>query len=115
MHLKSLYLPRIKRELKDEIALLTLLIEKWDKEHAIFRDLDPVQLLRSLMKDHNMKSYQLARLLGVSEGLVSDMLHYRKGFSKETIRILADYFKISQEAFNRPYEARRRRSRLVNA
>jgi HTH-type transcriptional regulator/antitoxin HigA len=38
-----------------------------------------------------------------SEGLVSDMLNYKKGFSKETIRILSAHFKTSQEAFNRTY------------
>lgn len=101
------------RAIKDEIALLTLLIEKWDKEHNIFADLDPVQILRSLMKDHNLKSYQIAELLDVSEGLVSDILHYRKGFSKESIRILSEHFKVSQEAFNRPYKAPVRKSGMA--
>lgn len=40
----------------------------------------------------------------VSEGLVSDILHYKKGLSKETIRILSEKFKLNQQAFNRPYE-----------
>jgi HTH-type transcriptional regulator/antitoxin HigA len=55
------------------------------------------------MHEHNMKGVQLAKLLNVSEGLVSDMLNYRKGLSKDTIRILAQKFKLKQEAFNRPY------------
>ena len=92
------------RQVKDEIALLTLLIEKWDEEHNIFNTLDPIELLKSLMKDHKIKSIQLASILDVSEGLVSDMLSYKKGLSKETIRILADYFKLNQEAFNKPYK-----------
>jgi HTH-type transcriptional regulator/antitoxin HigA len=91
------------KAIQDEIELLTLLIEKYDAEHTDFPELDPVQLIRSLMKDHGMKAVHLARLLNVSEGLVSDMLHYRKGLSKETIRILAAHFKLSQEALNRPY------------
>ena len=88
---------------EDEIELLTLLIEKWDEEHNTFGDADPIEILKSLMKDHKMKSVDLASLVGVSEGLVSDMLNYKKGLSKETIRILADRFKLNQEAFNRPY------------
>jgi HTH-type transcriptional regulator/antitoxin HigA len=32
------------------------------------------------------------------------MLNYKKGLSKETIRILSERFKLNQEAFNRPYE-----------
>ena len=50
-----------------------------------------------------MKSVDVAGLLGVSEGLVSDMLNYKKGLSKETIRLLASRFKLRQEALNRPY------------
>jgi len=30
-------------------------------------------------------------------------LHYKKGLSKDVIRKLAAHFKVSQEAFNRPY------------
>ncbi|MBK7761970.1 MAG: transcriptional regulator [Bacteroidetes bacterium] len=92
------------KAIKDEISLLTLLIEKYDEEHNTFEMVDPIVLLRSLMKDHKMKAVDLAALLHVSEGLVSDMLNYKKGLSKETIRILSERFKLNQEAFNRPYE-----------
>lgn len=94
------------RAVQDEIELLTLLIEKYDSEHNSFDDADPVELLKSLMKEHNMKAVDLANLLDVSEGLVSDILHYKKGLSKETIRILSERFKLNQEAFNRPYALR---------
>lgn len=87
----------------DEIELLTLLIEKYDEEHNSFVDLDPIQLVKALIKEHKMKAVDLAGLLGVSEGLVSDMLNYKKGLSKDTIRSLSAQFKLSQEAFNRPY------------
>lgn len=92
------------KAVKDEIELLTFLIEKYDQEHNSFDDADPIELLKALMKDHKMKSVELARLLNVSTGLVSDMLNYKKGLSKETIRILSEKFKLSQEAFNRPYK-----------
>lgn len=92
------------RNTKDEIALLTLLIEKWDTEHNTFDELDPVQLLHSLMDEHNMKAKDLVELLDISKGYVSDILNHKKGLSKEVIRKLADRFKISQEAFNRPYK-----------
>jgi len=92
------------RNTKDEIALLNVLIEKWDDEHNTFDELDPVQLLHSLMQDHNMKAKNLVELLGISKGYVSDILNYKKGLSKDVIRKLADHFKMSQEAFNRPYK-----------
>lgn len=92
------------RNTKDEIALLTLLIEKWDAEHNTFSELDPIQLLHSFIKDHDLKAKDLVEILEISKGYVSDILNYKKGLSKEVIRKLADYFKVSQEAFNRPYK-----------
>lgn len=88
---------------QDEIDLLTLLIETYDHEHNSFDTLDPFELLKSLLDERNMKSKDLVDLLGVSKGLVSDILNYKKGFSKEVIRKLAEHFKLNQEAFNRPY------------
>lgn len=89
---------------KDEIELLELLIEKWDNEHNTLAYKDPVQLIKALMKENNLKSMDLAEILGLSKGTISKILNYQKGLSKETIRNLANYFKISQEAFNRPYD-----------
>lgn len=89
--------------LQDEINLLTLLIETYDKQKSHFRNLDPVQLLKSLLAEHKMKAADLARKLNVSEGLISDILKYKKGMSKKTIRGIAELFKMQQEAFNRNY------------
>lgn len=88
----------------DEVELLTVLIEKYDSETNTFEQSDPVALLKSLMQEHHMKAKDLVLLLEVSKGYVSDILHYRKGMSKEVIRKLADRFKVNQKAFNRPYE-----------
>lgn len=102
--LETLIFSQVKnKNLNDEIALLTLLIEKWDSEHTIFNELDPVQLLTSFMNSHNIKAKDLVTLLGISKSYVSEILNYKKGFSKSVIRLLSTYFKVSQEAFNRPY------------
>ena len=95
------------KDAKDEIELLTLLIEKWDAENNSLKDSDPIKLLKSLMEESNLRAKDLVEILGLSKGTVSKILNYNKGLSKETIRKLADYFKVSQETFNRPY-------RLVN-
>jgi HTH-type transcriptional regulator/antitoxin HigA len=92
------------KDKQDEIELLTLLIEKWDSEHSTLNDLNPIELLHSLMHDHKLKAKDLAGLLGVSKGLVSDILNYKKGLSKDIIRSLSAHFKVSQEAFYRPYK-----------
>lgn len=92
---------------QDEIELLTLLIEKWDAEHNSFLDLNPIELLKALMHEHNLKGQDLVDILDLSKGTISKILNYHKGLSKNTIRKLSDYFKVSQDAFNRPY-------RLIN-
>lgn len=88
---------------ENEIELLTLLIEKWDDEHNTILDLDPVALLKSLMQEHKLRSKDLVSILDLSKSTVSKILNYQKGLSKVTIRKLSDYFNVSQEAFNRPY------------
>ena len=88
----------------DEIELLTYLIEKWDSEQNSFIDSDPIQLLKGLMTEQNLKAKDLVEILGVSKGLVSDIINYKKGLSKDIIRSLSSFFKVSQEAFNRPYK-----------
>jgi HTH-type transcriptional regulator / antitoxin HigA len=92
------------KEIRDEIDLLTLLVEKWDAEHSTLNELDPIALLQELLSVRKMKAVDLVQLLDVSKGLVSDILNYKKGLSKSVIRKLASEFKVSQEAFNRPYK-----------
>lgn len=87
----------------DEIDLLTLLIEKYDEDHQTFDALNPIELLRSFMDDHQLNAAALSSILQVSKGYVSDILNYKKGLSKDVIRKLAIQFKVRQEAFNRPY------------
>ena len=92
------------RQQQDAIELLTLLIEKWDEEHNTFSVADPVELLDYLMKENKLKAVDLARELAVSKSLVSDILHYRRGLSRDIIRKLSIRFKVSQELFNKPYK-----------
>jgi HTH-type transcriptional regulator/antitoxin HigA len=88
----------------DEIELLTMLIEKWDEKHNTFEDADPVEVLNYLMEENGLKSKELAEILGVGKSLISEILNYKKGFSKDIIRGLSLHFKLSQEIFNRPYK-----------
>ncbi len=89
--------------LEDEIELLTFLIEKWEEDHIAVKNLDPVELVKALMFENNLKAVHLAGILELSKGTVSKILNYHKGLSKETIRKLSEHFKVSQEAFNKPY------------
>ena len=89
---------------EDEIDLLTVLIEKWDAQHSTMSDVDPVSLIKYLMSEHGLKAKDMMSILGIGKSLVSEILNYKKGLSKEIIRKLSDYFTISQDAFNKPYK-----------
>ena len=91
-------------EVEDEMEVLTILIEKFDEENSKDKLLDPIKMLKYLMDDNKLNASQIALMLGVSKGLISDILQYKKGLSKEVIRKLADHFKVRQEIFNRPYK-----------
>lgn len=88
---------------RDEIELLSLLIETWDREHNTFDDVDPVALIKGLLQEKGLKPADLAKASQLSKGLISDILNYKKGMSKEVIRFFASFFKLSQEILNRPY------------
>lgn len=103
IQLEDLLNGKITEQVQDEIDLLTLLIEKYDEDQNPLQDSDPITLLRSFMVDHQLRAQDLTTILGISKGYVSDILNYKKGLSKDVIRKLAEYFKVRQEAFNRPY------------
>jgi HTH-type transcriptional regulator / antitoxin HigA len=88
---------------QDEIDLLTLLIETWDKNNNGIPELDPVELIKSLMEDHDLKQTDLVEIAGVGKSTISEILNYKKRMSKNVIRNLANHFKIQQEALNKPY------------
>jgi HTH-type transcriptional regulator/antitoxin HigA len=91
-----LSLKRKTKTVQDEIDLLTLLIENYDEANHPFQKLTPAIILKTILAEHQMKAVHLSSLLGVSEGLVSDMLSGKKSISKKNIKIISEYFKINQ-------------------
>ena len=90
---------------EEEIELLHVLIRHWnDRENRYWVE-DPVKVLKALMKKHKLETSNLMFILDIrSRGYISDMLNYKKGFSKKVIRRLSLHFNVPQEAFNRQYE-----------
>lgn len=92
----------------DELDLLELLIEDFDKNMiekiGIKEDLSPVELLDSLMKDHQLSKAELARQIGVSRQLITEILNYKRNISKKMVKKLSDRFNILPSAFIRDYE-----------
>ena len=96
---------------EDRAELLILLIEKWDDEHNDLPELNPVEYLKLLMDSNDLKSVDLQNKIGINKTTLSHILNYRRGFSKKNIRLLADFFKVSHNAFNKPYELKNNRGK----
>jgi HTH-type transcriptional regulator/antitoxin HigA len=73
--------------------------------------MDTIELLKYFMENKNITRNDLIEILGINKSALSQILSYKKGLSKSVIRTLADYFKVSQEAFNREYELKLFRKR----
>lgn len=90
------------------IELLSLLINDWNESQYDGNELDPISMLKSLMKDHGLKQQHIAEICGVNKSFVSEVLNYKKYLSKKMIRKLADHFKIRQDVFNKAYKLEER-------
>lgn len=106
----------LKDELKytDELELLELLIEDYDqrlmkKKNA---NLNPVEILKSLLKESKMKQIDLSKSINVSRQLISDVLNYRRSLSKEMIIKLSKFYSMNQEAFSREYSLKSNKNKV---
>lgn len=92
-------------ELENEYYILDLIIEDYhNKKENPFEKLTPVDLLKALMEENGYSGYRLSKEIGISQSVISDILHYKRGFSKELIRKLAAKFGIGQQSFLKEYE-----------
>lgn len=87
----------------EEYELLHLLISDWDEKHKLGPELDPVELVKAFMEDHDLNQTDLAEIAEVGKSYISEILNYKKTMSKKVIRNIADHFKIQQAALNKPY------------
>jgi len=92
-------------DLKSEYYILDLIIEDYTtKQRNPFEKLTPVDLLKALMDEFGYTGYKLSKELKISQSVISDILNYKRGFSKELIRKIASKFGLTQELFLKEYE-----------
>lgn len=93
------------RELaSDEGEYLEVLLDEISKyeskHHALkFADFPPHELLQSFMKDHGLKQVQMQEILGVSSGVMSELVAGKRELTKEHCVKLGHYFKITPALF----------------
>jgi HTH-type transcriptional regulator/antitoxin HigA len=98
-HLERLtFKPDASLEEKALAGLLEKLIVGYDDEHYPIPDVPPHRMLRFLMERRGLKQADLVPVLG-SRAQVSDLVNGKRGISKNQIKKLAEYFKVSAELF----------------
>ena len=80
----------------DELAILAILIEKYETEHYPMPPLDPVEAIRFRMEQLGMTARDLEAFIGTS-GRVSEVLNRKRKLSLSMIRRL-------HEGLSIPYE-----------
>lgn len=84
--------------LADLAATLGELIADYDDQHFRLPVAGPIQLLRFLMTQHDLKQTDLALEVG-SQGVVSEVLHGKRALNLRQMRALAQRFAVPVAAF----------------
>jgi HTH-type transcriptional regulator/antitoxin HigA len=84
----------------DYLEALTQFVEDYEIRHyrAEIGQMKPLEALKFLMKQNDMKPIDLGRLLG-NRSLASQILHGKRGLSRAHIRLLAERFKVEPGLF----------------
>jgi HTH-type transcriptional regulator/antitoxin HigA len=80
------------------IALMTVLVENFENQNYPVLDVGPLDIIRHLMEEHNLRQKDLTDVFG-TESIVSDVLNGKRELNKEHIRRLSERFKVSPAVF----------------
>ena len=83
---------------KELAELLTLLIENFEETRYRLPRAKPLEVLRFLMEQHQLKQKDLVKVFGTAS-VVSEVLSGKRELSKEHIRRLSRRFHVSPELF----------------
>ncbi|WP_420994378.1 helix-turn-helix domain-containing protein [Cupriavidus sp. 30B13] len=89
----------------DQLDVLTLLIEQYEREHFPITDPDPIDFLDHVMEARGLTRKDLEPYIG-PRGRVSDILNRVRPLTLEMIRKLAEGLKLPAEVLIRPYHLR---------
>ena len=81
------------------LDLLSDLSMRYEETHHPIPNSTPLEILQFLIEENDLVPAQLAKELGVSRGVLGDILKGRRGISKELAKALAARFKLRVDAF----------------
>ena len=80
------------------LDLLVVLISNYENEHYPIPKAEPVEVLRHLMEEQELKQENLVGVIG-SRGVVSEVVNGKRSISKAQARALAEYFGVDVACF----------------
>jgi len=86
---------------RDYLEVLLDEIGKYESKHHALKldEMTPVNLLRSFMKNHELRQVDMMPILGVSSGVISEIVSGQRELTKEQCVRLGNHFKVTPAAF----------------
>lgn len=100
---------------ENQYYLLDLVIQDY---HRSLRDpllrLTPVELLKALLQEHSLSALAMSKELEIPPSVISEVLNYKRGFSKSLITRLAKRFDLPESVFLKSYPLKKRNDKLAS-
>ncbi len=87
----------------DELDVLGLLVDEYEKEHYPIDSPDPIEAIKIRMEELNMRQVDLIPVIG-GKSRVSEILNRKRRLTIQMIRKLKDRLNLSAELLIRDYE-----------
>ena len=98
----------------DRLDVLTMLVERYERQHFPIADPDPIEFLGHVMESRDLSRKDLEAFIG-PRGRVADILNRTRPLTLEMIRRLADGLHLPAEVLIKPYRLRREAGKLEAA
>jgi HTH-type transcriptional regulator/antitoxin HigA len=85
-------------ELADEVDLLQLLVEDYEEKYIVAIATNPAEILKILLKEHQITANEISKEFGVSKSIISEILSNKRSISKSLAVKIANKFKIRLES-----------------
>ncbi|ARN84807.1 helix-turn-helix domain-containing protein [Candidatus Nucleicultrix amoebiphila] len=96
----------------DALDVLTTLIEVYEAKHYPIDPPDPIEAIKFRLDQENLSRNDLATILKVERGRVSEILSKKRALSINMIRVLYQKLRISPEVLMRTYPLAKKASTL---
>jgi HTH-type transcriptional regulator / antitoxin HigA len=95
---------KLTTEEKEEADFLEILIENYEEKYHSIGQPDPIEYIKYIMENKNLKQTDIVEILGVSKSVFSKILSRKRALSLEMIKKLHKSFKIPYDILLADYE-----------